>query len=294
MQMYLLKTLLLKKPLSIHKARPTMKSAAFTASARPHLVALFISDLHLQPTHELTSNAFIKFLQQQGPHTPQIFILGDLFEYWLGDDGMDSPWHQRIIHALRDTTDAGIKINIIVGNRDFLIGDDFFAVTGTTKLPDPYVLEDGEHRLVLTHGDALCTDDHRYMAFRAHVRNPETQAQFLSQPIAARQKMIEEWRKSSEEEKKSKSSAMMDVNQEAATALFAETNTTTMIHGHTHRPTCHDSDDGKYSRYVLTDWDCENKPERGGWISLYSDGSIRQHDIQGRIVTDRPEQHHLA
>ena len=258
---------------------------AITQQAQPKPVALFISDLHLQPSTPRTEQAFLAFLRRQARQTPKLFLLGDVFETWAGDDDLATSWNQAITDALRAVSDAGVEIGWISGNRDFLVGDSFAQAAGITLLPDPYVITLAGLRIVLTHGDALCTDDVGYMAFRAQVRQPEAQKQFLAMPLAQRKAIIDGMRRDSIAAQKNKSLAIMDVNDGAVAALFEQTGTAVMIHGHTHRPARHDSGDSKHVRHVLTDWDADGKPERGGWLAQYADGTLRRFDIKGRMVT---------
>lgn len=259
---------------------------AIPSEAQPAApVALFISDLHLHPSNPKTEQAFLSFMQRQARQVQQLYLLGDIFDSWAGDDDLATPWNNSIAAAIRAVSDAGVEISWISGNRDFLVGKKFAQAAGFSLLPDPHVVTLGEQRIVLTHGDALCTDDVAYMAFRAKVRNTLAQKLFLAMPLSKRKTIIEGMRSDSVTAQKAKTNAIMDVNQEAINALFEQTGASIMIHGHTHRPARHDDTSGKRTRYVLTDWDCECKPERGGWLALYANGSLRRFDIKGRMVT---------
>lgn len=239
--------------------------------------ALFISDLHLQPEMPRTAAAFFDFLERHARACPQLYLLGDIFEFWAGDDDL-SPFNLQVIAALRAIADGGTQVFWIAGNRDFLVGEAFATAAGLTLLPDPFVL----HGVTLTHGDALCTDDTAYMQFRAQVRNPVVQRQFLSQPLEQRKAFIAAGRKDSREAMRHKAESIMDVNQDAVRALFAETHTQTMIHGHTHRPALHEFDG--YRRFVLPDWDCDVDVARGGWIALHDDGTIARIGLDGKQI----------
>ncbi len=241
--------------------------------------ALFISDLHLQPSHPLTSAAFCAFLEERAMAARSLYLLGDLFEYWAGDDDLAAPFHQLIVGALKRVSDAGVAVYWIAGNRDFLVGADFAQAAGLTLLNEPYSAEFSGARIVLTHGDAECTDDVKYMAFRAQVREPAWQAQFLAMPLAQRKSIIAGLREGSREAHGTKSYQIMDVTPQAIAALFAATGTDVMIHGHTHRPALHDAN-GK-RRYVLPDWECDHEPVRGGWIAVEADGAIVRYDLDG-------------
>ncbi|MEA5097020.1 MAG: UDP-2,3-diacylglucosamine diphosphatase [Burkholderiaceae bacterium] len=262
-----------------------MVMAAIAPQAQPAPVALFVSDLHLHPSNPKTEQAFRDFLRQPARQAQHLFLLGDMFESWAGDDDLATPWNRSIADAIRAVSDAGVQIGLISGNRDFLIGKKFAQTAGFSLLPDPHVVTLSDQRIVLTHGDALCTDDVGYMAFRAKVRNPLAQKLFLAMPLSKRKAIIEGMRSDSVTAQKAKTNAIMDVNKGAVDALFEQTNASIMVHGHTHRPARHDSADGKRVRYVLTDWDCECKPERGGWMALYANGTFRRFDIKGRMVT---------
>ncbi len=233
--------------------------------------ALFISDLHLCAEHPATTQAFTDFLERSViGQTERLYILGDLFEYWIGDDDSDDSFNQRIIQQLRGLTDSGIALFFIAGNRDLLIGPEFARATGATILSDPHLAQFRERTIMLSHGDALCTDDRDYQAFRRMVRDPQWQAVFLAKPLAERHATAADMRRQSERSKKQKSLAIMDVNANAVEQLFRESDITTLIHGHTHRPARHqlEVDAQACERWVLPDWDLESKPVRGGGLRL--------------------------
>lgn len=262
------------------------KQTSMAHSAQPNPVALFVSDVHLKPSLPRTTQAFFDLLRIRATKAQQLYLLGDIFEYWAGDDDIAAPYNRRIIDAIGRVSDAGIAVFWIAGNRDFLVGDAFAKATGATLLPDPFVAAIAGHRITLVHGDAQCTDDTAYMAFRAQVRQPGWQQEFLARPLAQRKAIIEGLRNDSREAQRAKSYDIMDVNPGAIQSLFDATGTSIMIHGHTHRPACHDyrHNGANRSRYVLPDWECDVEPRRGGWIELASDGTIRQFgvdDIKG-------------
>lgn len=246
--------------------------------AQLQAVALFVSDVHLHPLLPRTTDAFIGFLREQAAHAQQLFLLGDLFEYWAGDDDAASAYPREIIEALRDTADAGVDIFWIGGNRDFLVGQEFAMAAHVTHLQEPFVTEIANQRIVLVHGDAQCTDDEAYMKFRAQVRDPEWQKNFLGIPLAQRKAIIDGMRNGSREAQRSKSYEIMDVNAQAIASLFESSEATIMIHGHTHRPAMHyhEVQGRQRTRHVLPDWDCDTVSARGGWLALYSDGSIKR------------------
>ena len=238
---------------------------------------LFVSDLHLQPARPLLTEAFLRFLQQHALGAQQLYLLGDIFEYWAGDDDLSEPFHRQIVNALRRVSDAGVQLYWIAGNRDFLVGDAFAAAAGLTLLPETWVIEVAGQRIVLLHGDAQCTDDVKYMAFRAQVRQPAWQQQFLAMPLAQRKQIIAGLREQSKQGHTEKSYEIMDVTPQAIADVFAQTGASIMIHGHTHRPALHEVDGTR--RYVLPDWEPESTPPRGGWLALAPDGNITRHTL---------------
>ena len=227
-----------------------------------------------------TLQAFLAFLRGPARQAQQLYVLGDLFEYWAGDDDMAAPFNTRIVQALRAVSDAGVALYWIAGNRDFLIGPAFAAATGAVLLPDPYVADIGGQSMILAHGDAQCTDDAGYMAFRSEVRQPAWQAAFLARSLAERKAIIASMRQGSREAQRSKSNQIMDVNGAAITALFDSTGAGVMIHGHTHRPALHvtHSSDIERRRYVLPDWDLDSEAPHGGWIVLDAKGVLHRLD----------------
>ena len=245
----------------------------------PRPLALFISDLHLQASHPHTTDAFLAFLEQHARHAQQLYLLGDLFEYWAGDDDLSDPYHQCIIAALRRVADAGVAVYWIAGNRDFLVGAGFAQAAGLTLLPEIHVTDIGGQRVVLLHGDAQCTDDTKYMEFRAMVRQPEWQQQFVAMPLAQRKAIIAGMREHSRKDQGSKSYEIMDVAPQAIAAVFADTGARIMIHGHTHRPALHTVGDTR--RYVLPDWEPDASPPRGGWIAIDAQGAVTRHNLDG-------------
>ena len=245
-------------------------------------VALFVSDLHLQASHPVTAAAFLRFLAERATAAQQLYLLGDLFEYWAGDDDIADPFHHTILSALRAVSDAGVAVFWIAGNRDFLVGQGFAAAAGLTLLAEPHVIDIAGQRIALVHGDAECTDDTNYMAFRAQVRQPAWQQQFLAMPLAQRKGIIAGLREGSREAHTMKSTAIMDVTPAAIDALHAGTGADTIIHGHTHRPALHV--DGARRRFVLPDWELDAAPERGGWIAIDAAGQVRRYDLQGSVL----------
>jgi UDP-2,3-diacylglucosamine hydrolase len=239
-------------------------------------VALFISDIHLQQDAPRTAQAFFDFLARHAHGLQQLYLLGDLFEYWAGDDDLPSPFNARVVAALHAASNAGTAVFWMAGNRDFLIGERFATAAGLTLLPDPSVVTIAGRTIVLAHGDAQCTDDLDYQAFRTQVRDPQWQRNFLAQPLADRLAVIARMREGSRNAQRGKTEAIMDVNPESIDRLFSSSGASTMIHGHTHRPGMHDhAVEGKQrKRHVLTDWECEGMSARGGALAVHADGTI--------------------
>lgn len=234
----------------------------------------------------LTLAAFLAFLREHATKARQLYLLGDLFEYWAGDDDADAPFNLRVSTALRQVADAGVSVYWISGNRDFLVGQGFARRAGLTLLPDPFVAHIAGKPVVLAHGDAQCTDDHGYMAFRAQVREPGWQQAFLAQPLAERKRIIQGLRMQSRQAQRDKPAEIMDVNENAIAGLFEATGAKTMIHGHTHRPARHEYhvEDGLRLRFVLPDWDLDAPLPRGGWIAIDEAGVVRRYGVDGTAL----------
>ena len=222
----------------------------------------FISDLHLSSQTPGITRRFLHYLGHQAREAEQIFILGDLFEAWPGDDCIDDPdddFNGRIVHALRCRSDRGVGLSVMHGNRDFLLGEDFATRCGAHLLPDPFELSISSHEFVLSHGDALCTDDSDYQAFRAKVRHPAFRTAVLARTLAERKVTAAALRAQSEQAKEGKNKLgnhLADLNAKAIENLFREHRYATFIHGHTHRPATHDHlvDGIPIQRWVLADW----------------------------------------
>jgi len=219
--------------------------------------SLFISDLHLSAAHPLSSARFLNFAERIAPQTEALYILGDLFEYWAGDDDMDDPFHRSVTGTLRKLSERGIKIYLMHGNRDFLMAEKLALACNATLLHDPTMLDLYGTPTLISHGDALCSDDEAYQAFRRQVRNPNWQQQFLAQPLEQRKKQIGQLRKQSEQEKLHKQMSIMDVNADTVSAMLRDHGYPRLIHGHTHRPArhLHHLDGHNCERWVLGDWD---------------------------------------
>lgn len=240
---------------------------------------VFISDLHLNAALPVTLTAFDRFIAEVAPRFAELVILGDLFEYWAGDDD-DDPVGLHVSAQLHQLSDSGVRVFVMHGNHDLLLGRDFCARTGATLLADPTVAQIGAQPVLLAHGDAWCTQDLDYMKFRGYVRNPAFQAQFIGKPLAARKEFIGEARAASEAGKAAKDMQIMDVTQAEVEAALRTAGLTRVIHGHTHRPATHrfmlDGVDAE--RWVLPDWDLDGAAPRGGYLAIH-DGHWQVHAL---------------
>ncbi len=219
---------------------------------------LFISDLHLSANTPHIAQNYLTLLANEGIKSQAIYILGDFFEVWLGDDGI-TPQHEPILGALRQLSEAGIPLYFMHGNRDFLIGHRFSEMTGCQLLQDPTIIDLYGTQTLLMHGDLLCTDDIDYMAFRRQVRDPDWQQQFLALEMTKRVEMAKQARDASQSSAKNKSLEIMDVNQQTVEKFLTDAQLTQLIHGHTHRPAIHEFElNGETAkRIVLGDWGAE-------------------------------------
>ena len=218
------------------------------------MATYFISDLHLERIESPITNIFTAFLDDLNQND-SLYILGDLFESWIGDDNV-SELSQYISDRLLMLSERDISVAIMHGNRDFLIGEDFCKASSIKLINDPRIIEIDTKKVMLTHGDELCTDDKEYQAFRSVVRNPLWQKDFLNFPISKREKIAGEAKDASKDSKENKAMEIMDVNTDAVLKAFNDHDIEIMIHGHTHRPNIHKvSNEGKnLTRYVLGDW----------------------------------------
>ena len=217
---------------------------------------LFISDLHLSAQQVQVTDIFLRFMQEQAPQAEALYLLGDLFEYWAGDDDLDEPYHQRIVQALHRLSTGGTPVYLLHGNRDLLMGKGMEQASGAKLLADPTLLNLYGTPTLISHGDALCTDDIAYQNFRTQVRDADWQRAFLARPLAERKTYIEQLRARSEDEKKNKRMEIMDVNADAVAALLRAHGYVRLIHGHTHRLNrhVHEVDGHVCERWVLGDW----------------------------------------
>ncbi|MDH3637659.1 MAG: UDP-2,3-diacylglucosamine diphosphatase [Gammaproteobacteria bacterium] len=220
------------------------------------MTVLFISDLHLAVQRPRMLLQFYEFIDIQAPQADAIYILGDLFEYWIGDDAAEATGNEPIVLALRNLATHNPHIYFIRGNRDFLVGDGFSATTGVAILEEPTVIELFGQRTLLMHGDSLCTDDVIHQQFRAMVDSPKWQKSFLEKPVDQRLKLAKEARLLSEQNKQLTPMDIMDVNDEEVARQMERYDVRLLIHGHTHRPGIHavDHRDGIRYRIVLGDW----------------------------------------
>ena len=225
--------------------------------------SLFISDLHLTPGRPDITRAFLRFLEQDAPYCQALYILGDFFEYWIGDDVMDD-FHREIATALKALSAKGIKIFLMHGNRDFMIGQSFCQQAGCTLLPDPSLITLGDEQVLLMHGDSLCTSDTGYIRYRKIIRNPVVQCLLRKLPARFRRNIARKLRMNSMTNTGQKPRSVLDVTPEAVTEIMAASQVKTMVHGHTHRAAIHKLPH-ESQRIVLGDWD------KLGW-SLVHDG----------------------
>ena len=239
------------------------------------MTTLFISDLHLEASQPEIGEQFLSFLKADARGAEALYILGDLFEVWLGDDD-PNPYYATMKTALRELADTGVPMYFMHGNRDFTIGKDFAAETGVEILDDPTIVELYGESVLLCHGDSLCTDDVEYQQVRAMTRNPDWQAMMLAKSIEDRIAFAMQAREDSKARGESMSDEIMDVNQDAVIALLREHGVATLLHGHTHRPAIHDVDlgDRGAKRIVLGDW--------------YEQGSIVRWDTNGPRLEAMP------
>ncbi len=230
---------------------------------------LFISDLHLEEERPAISRAFFHFLKHDAANADALYILGDFFESWIGDDD-SSPLISNVKQALKTLSDRGCALYFMHGNRDFLVGQDFCDNVGATLLSDPTIIElDGEATLLM-HGDSLCTGDAEYMQFREMARSPAWQQQVLSKSLNERRALAKQLRMASSEANSNKAEDIMDVTPAEVLEQLRQHNCHRLIHGHTHRPARHALTlDGKPGeRIVLGDWD------QRGWVLESTPGKL--------------------
>jgi len=222
------------------------------------VATLFIADLHLHTEEPAITAGFLHFLDGVAREADALYILGDLFEAWIGDDD-PNPLHQRVADAIRALVDSGVPCYFIHGNRDFLLGKRFARESGMQLLPQEKVLNLYGRNVLIMHGDTLCTDDAGYQAFRAKVHQPWLQTLFLALPLFIRHRVAAKMRAGSRAANSSKSLAIMDVNQQAVIEAMEKHRVQWLIHGHTHRPAVHHltANDAPAWRAVLGAWHSE-------------------------------------
>jgi UDP-2,3-diacylglucosamine hydrolase len=231
--------------------------------------ALFISDLHLSAERPDANRQFFRFLGDEAARAQALYVLGDLFEYWAGDDELKDPAGDplaaEVAQGLRRLTEAGIEVHLMHGNRDFLIAGSFCQASGASLLADPSVVAINGTASLLMHGDTLCTDDRDYQAWRRTARSESWQREFLAKSLSERHAAVGALREKSKQVISAKPAEIMDVNADAVRDAFRRHGVRRLIHGHTHRPARHDIDvDGvRCERWVLPDW-----YGRGGYLAL--------------------------
>lgn len=237
------------------------------------MTKLFISDLHLDVSRPEITRLFLTFLKEEAANASSLYILGDFFEAWVGDDD-DAPHLKEILSSLKQLSATGMPISLMHGNRDFLIGESFAARTGVTLLPEPAVLDLYGTPTLLMHGDTLCTDDKEYQMVRRMLRDPVWQKDYLSKPLTERRAIADQARSQSKIHTAAKAEYIMDVNQQAVEEVMRRYGVSRLIHGHTHRPGVHrfKSDGRDKVRVVLGDW--------------YTQSSRLRWDSDGGVLVD--------
>lgn len=227
------------------------------------MTVLVISDLHLSPQRPALTRAFCRFLQSQARQAEALYILGDLVEAWVGDDD-PSTFARDVKRALHMLADSGTALYFLHGNRDFLIGKHFAQQVGARLLPQEHVANIYGTRVLMLHGDTLCTDDHAYQRFRRLIRNPLALWALRHLPLQRRQRIADDLRERSRKANSNKPEAIMDVSPDAVMKTLRRHQVSMMVHGHTHRPSVHSLADGSSCRIVLGDWDTD------GWYLQFS------------------------
>lgn len=239
------------------------------------MTTLFISDLHLDGSRPETTSLFLKFLELEARKASSLYILGDFFEVWIGDDD-DDPHHAQVMDGLKTLTSLGVPVYFMHGNRDFLIGKRFAERTGVKLLADAKVVDLGGSPTLLMHGDTLCTDDLQYQRARRFMRNRLVQGIYMALPLSLRRRIAAYARAKSKADTATKAPYIMDVNQQTVESVMVRYGVRRLVHGHTHRPAVHHfkSADGKtMERVVLGDW--------------YEQSSILRWDGKGGVLSDQ-------
>lgn len=238
---------------------------------------LFISDLHLEPDRPDISQAFFDFLDDKASNAQALYILGDFFNVWLGDD-IHTELSDQVALKLLTLNAQGITIKLMHGNRDFLMGSDYAQTCGAELIEEPYLITAFDKKVLLMHGDVLCTKDTDYMAFRQMVRNPDWQKEFLARSVEERIAYASEARKQSQAMSSNKADDIMDVTPEAVTDIMQTYAVDTLIHGHTHRPNVHELANGRATRIVLGDWD------KAAWYISWDQQQLVLHHLNPHSV----------
>ncbi len=239
------------------------------------MTTLFISDLHLETDRPDIGDQFFAFIENEARHADALYILGDLFDAWVGDDD-PNPHFADVKAALRDLVESGVPVYFMHGNRDFMVGDEFARETGVTILPDPIAVDLYGKHVLLSHGDALCTDDFEYQKIRVMTRNPDWQAMMRQKPLEERLMLAKAARAESKARGQSIDMDIMDVNPDAVKRTILDYGVDILLHGHTHRPDIHfvELDDRVAKRIVLGDW--------------YDQGSVLRWDEHGPVLDSLP------
>ena len=232
--------------------------------------SIFVSDLHLSPERPRIVDSFFRFLKDTASAAEALYILGDLFDYWIGDDDLEDGFNGAVADALRELS-GGTALHLMHGNRDLLLGAEFARRSGARLIADPLLLDLHGTRTLLMHGDTLCSDDLAYQKFRAEVHDPEFQRKFLAQPLTARRQRVLGWRSDSERSKGEKTEEIMDVTPATVETALRNHGYPRLIHGHTHRPArhLHVVDGRTCERWVLADW-----YQRGSYLGCDAGGCV--------------------
>lgn len=227
----------------------------------PH--TLFIADLHLCTTRPDITQIFLSFMDTAVTRAESLYILGDLFEYWAGDDDLAQPLHRTVVEKIQEIRQQSVDVFFMHGNRDFLVAQKFADAAKLALIPDPTKIHLYGTDTLLMHGDTLCTEDAAYLRFRDMVRDDAWQANFLAQSLGVRHKLIQDMRATSALEKSNKAAEIMDASEAAVLETFKKYAVPRIIHGHTHRPLRHDYElnGRRYQRWVLPAW-----YEKGGYL----------------------------
>lgn len=241
------------------------------------MLTLFISDLHLTQSRPDITRAFLAFLDLHASRAKRLYILGDFFDTWIGDDYLlhepKDPLVESVMCSLKKLSESGLQLYFMHGNRDFLLGSEFMRRCGSTLLEDPTIIQLGSTPTLLMHGDSLCTEDVDYMKFRAIARSPEWIQNQLSKPITERILFSQQLRKTSMEKNSQAAENILDVSQAEVLRVMEEHAVTQLIHGHTHRPKIHPINTHSHvkKRYVLGDW------EKEGWYLAHQNDALTLH-----------------